>query len=185
MTIDKLLKATDVHTLQQKTNELIDAANNAGTVKKVNNTSPDSNGNVALSIPDAQIQSDWNQTTTTAKDYIKNKPSLATVATSGSYADLSNKPSIPAATTESTVSGWGFTKNAGTITGITMNGSSKGTSGVVDLGTVITAHQDISGKVDKTSIVSTVSSSSTNSQVVGAKLFYDTVGNIETLLSQV
>ena len=37
---------------------------------------------------------------------------------------------------ESTVSGWGFTKNAGTITGITMNGASKGTSGVVNLGTV-------------------------------------------------
>ncbi len=56
---------------------------------------------------------------------------------------------VPSAVTESTVSGWGFTKNAGTITGITMNGSSKGTSGVVDLGTVITAHQDISGKQDK------------------------------------
>ena len=37
----------------------------------------------------------------------------------------------------------------GTITGIKMNGASKGTSGVVDLGTVITAHQDISGKQDK------------------------------------
>lgn len=56
---------------------------------------------------------------------------------------------IPAAVTESTVSGWGFTKNAGTITGIKMNGASKGTSGVVDLGTVITSHQDISGKVNK------------------------------------
>jgi hypothetical protein len=42
-----------------------------------------------------------------------------------------------------------FTSNTGTITGITMNGTSKGTSGVVDLGTVITAHQDISGKQDK------------------------------------
>lgn len=41
----------------------------------------------------------------------------------------------------------GATANVGTITGITMNGASKGTSGVVDLGTVITAHQDISGKV--------------------------------------
>lgn len=40
----------------------------------------------------------------------------------------------------------GATANIGTITGITMNGSSKGTSGVVDLGTVIT---DVSGKVDK------------------------------------
>lgn len=38
--------------------------------------------------------------------------------------------------------------NDGTITGITMNGVSKGISGVVDLGTVITEHQDISGKQD-------------------------------------
>jgi hypothetical protein len=52
--------------------------------------------------------------------------------------------------TESTVAGWGFTKNAGTITGITMNGASKGTSGVVNLGTVVT---DVSGKVDKTTTV--------------------------------
>ena len=74
------------------------------------------------------------------------KSSLATVATSGSYNDLTNKPTIPSAVTSSTVSGWGFTKNAGTITGITMNGASKGTSGVVDLGTVLTSHQDISGK---------------------------------------
>lgn len=50
---------------------------------------------------------------------------------------------IPAAVTETTVSGWGFTKNAGTITGIKMNGASKGTSGVVDLGTVLTAHQTV------------------------------------------
>ncbi len=39
-------------------------------------------------------------------------------------------------------------KGNGTITGITMNGASKGTSGVVDLGTVITEHQDISGKLN-------------------------------------
>lgn len=59
---------------------------------------------------------------------------------------------IPAAVTESTVSGWGFTKNTGTITGITMNGASKGTSGVVNLGTVITEHQDISGKADSSTV---------------------------------
>ena len=78
------------------------------------------------------------------------KSSLATVATSGSYNDLSNKPTIPSAVTESTVSGWGFTKNAGTITGIKMNGASKGTSGVVDLGTVLTAHQSLSGYATET-----------------------------------
>ena len=47
------------------------------------------------------------------------------------------------------------TSNTGTITGIKMNGASKGTSGVVDLGTVITEHQDISGKLDATTAAST------------------------------
>ena len=40
-------------------------------------------------------------------------------------------------------------KGNGTITEVRMNGVSKGTSGVVDLGTVLTEHQDISGKQDK------------------------------------
>ena len=39
---------------------------------------------------------------------------LAPVATSGSYNDLTDKPTIPDAVTEETVSGWGFTKNTGT-----------------------------------------------------------------------
>ena len=74
---------------------------------------------------------------------------VAKVAFSGSYLDLEDKPTIPSAITENTVSEWGFTKNNGTITEDKMNGKSKGTSGVVDLGTVLTEHQDISGKVDK------------------------------------
>lgn len=57
------------------------------------------------------------------------------------------------------------TPNAGTITGITMNGSSKGTSGVVDLGTVITEHQDISGKADKSSTVTNVAYNSTSKKI--------------------
>lgn len=149
-----------------------------------------------------------------------NKDELSTVATSGSYNDLSNTPTIPSAVTESTVSGWGFTKTSGTITGININGTSvstsgtanipaattnaygvtklssatdststsmaatssavkaaydlansyKGTvtgvkingitnspsSGVVDLGTVITSHQDISGKQDAITDLETI-----------------------------
>ena len=42
-----------------------------------------------------QVQADWNQTDTEQPDYIKNKPELATVATSGSYNDLTDKPTIP------------------------------------------------------------------------------------------
>ena len=49
----------------------------------------------------------------------------------------------------------GFTTNTGTITGVTMNGVSKGTSGVVDLGTVIT---DVSGKQDTISDLATIRS---------------------------
>lgn len=73
---------------------------------------------------------------------------LADVAFSGSYNDLDDTPTIPAAVTETTVSNWGFTKNTGTVTGVKMNGTTKGTSGLVDLGTVLTEHQDISGKAD-------------------------------------
>lgn len=133
------------------------------------------------------------------------------------YSLLSNTPTIPSEVTESTVSGWGFTKNSGayskpstgipktdlasevqtslgkadsalqsytetdpifsasaaagikstditnwnsktsnkgTVTSVTvkMNNTTKGTvtsSGTIDLGTVITEHQDISGKQDK------------------------------------
>jgi len=46
-------------------------------------------------IPAAQIQSDWTQSCSACKDYIKNKPSLCTVATSGKYCDLSGTPTIP------------------------------------------------------------------------------------------
>ena len=52
-------------------------------------------------------------------------------------------------TTEDEILAMGFTKNEGTITEVKMNGESKGTGGVVDLGNVITEHQDISGKQDK------------------------------------
>ena len=43
-------------------------------------------------IPAAQVNSDWNAST--GVQQILNKPTLATVATSGSYNDLSNKPSL-------------------------------------------------------------------------------------------
>lgn len=55
--------------------------------------------------------------------------------------------------------------NDGTITGITMNGVSKGTNGVVDLGTVITEHQDISGKQDTISDLSAIRSNATNGNI--------------------
>lgn len=53
--------------------------------------------------------------------------------------------SAAAGITSSDILNWNSkTDNVGTITGITMNGSSKGTSGVVDLGTVITSETSLS-----------------------------------------
>ena len=42
-----------------------------------------------------QVQSDWAETNTESVSYIKNKPTLRTVATSGSFNDLTDKPTIP------------------------------------------------------------------------------------------
>ena len=42
-----------------------------------------------------QVQSDWAETNTESVSYIKNKPTLSTVATSGSFNDLTDKPTIP------------------------------------------------------------------------------------------
>ncbi len=132
---------------------------------------------------------------------------VATVARTGSYNDLSNKPTIPSAVTESTVSGWGFTKNTGTyskpstgipksdlasavqtslgkadtalqsyteqykgtVTGVKINGTTKNpSSGIVDLGTVITSHQTLKTINGQSLIGSgdiTISGGSSNSNV--------------------
>lgn len=115
------------------------------TNKKIRKTI---NGNTTDVVTAATIVTDGGGITTETDPTV---PSWAKASSKPTYtaSEVGALPDTTAIPTESTVSGWGFTKNAGTITGITMNGSSKGTSGVVNLGTVITAHQDISGKADK------------------------------------
>lgn len=90
----------------------------------------------------SNVQSDWNATSGLAA--ILNKPTLAAVATSGLYSDLIGTPTIPTKVSD-LANDAGYTTNVGTITGIRMNGASKGTSGVVDLGTVLTEHQSLAG----------------------------------------
>ena len=46
---------------------------------------------------EVNVQPDWNQNDSVADDFVKNKPNLAAVATSGSYSDLTGTPTIPAA----------------------------------------------------------------------------------------
>lgn len=62
----------------------------------------------------------------------------------------------------------GATANEGTVQGVKMNNGTAiepDANGIVDLGTVITAHQDISGKADKSSTVSGVSYDTTNKKI--------------------
>lgn len=74
--------------------------------------------------------------------------------------------------------------NSGTITGITMNGISKGTSGVVNLGTVLTSHQDISGKENVSNKITTMPSSPTDSQYPSAKLVNNSLNNKQDKLTK-
>ena len=70
-------------------------ASTAGYILKSNGA-----GELSWVSPTAeQLQSDWTQADTNAKDYIKNKPMLATVATSGLYSDLSGTPSLASVAT--------------------------------------------------------------------------------------
>ena len=72
-------------------------------------------------IPDAQVNSDWNANSGISQ--ILNKPSLATVATTGSYSDLSNTPTIPAVN-DATIT---FTQGGVSKGSITLNQSSDAT----------------------------------------------------------
>ena len=77
--------------------EMTDAAQYAKTTDIPTQTSQLTNNSGFITASDipAQQNADWNATTGAAQ--ILNKPTLATVATSGNYNDLTNKPTIPAA----------------------------------------------------------------------------------------
>jgi hypothetical protein len=80
-----------------------------------------------------------------------NTSDLAEVATTGSYNDLSDKPTIPSQVTESTVAGWGFTKNTGTY--------SKPSTGIPASDLASGVIPDISTKEDKMDIVTSTGTS--------------------------
>lgn len=75
------------------------------------------------------------------------------------WAKAANKPSYTASEVGVNETAFPGLKKTGTITGIKMNGVSKGTSGVVDLGTVIT---DVSGKQDKTVSITGITATTVN-----------------------
>ena len=91
-------------------------------------------------IPAAQVNSDWNSSSGVSQ--ILNKPSLATVATSGSYDDLQDKPTIPSPYTLSPA-----TTNSlgGVIVGTGLSVDANGELSVAGSGQSV-AWADVSGK---------------------------------------
>lgn len=130
-----------------------------GYIKSYTETDPIFSASPAAGITAANITT-WNNkqsaiTFNTAYNASSNKaatmadiPKDASIAGMGyikSYTETDPVFSASAAAgiTSSDITNWnGKTSNIGTITGITMNGSSKGTSGVVNLGTVVTSEVD-------------------------------------------
>lgn len=94
--------------------------------------------NVSSLVNDAGYLSSYTETDPTVPSWAKaaSKPTY----TYSEVGALSAATSIP---TETTVSGWGFTKNTGTVTGVKMNGTTLApTSGVVDIGTVLSSYTE-------------------------------------------
>ena len=117
-----------------------------GFTKNTGTYSKPSGGIPATDLASA-VQTSLGKADTALQSYTETDPTVpswAKASTKPTYtaSEVGALPDTTSIPNESTVSGWGFTKNSGTITGITMNGSSKGTSGVVNLGTVVTSETD-------------------------------------------
>lgn len=149
--VDKFTKPPYGEKLIEKINDIIDNKQDvlvSGTnIKTINNTSLLGSGNIDIQGGGTITVDD--ELSTTSENPVQNK--VITTKLNKKIEGISSSDVTTALgyTPYNATNPNGYTSNVGTITGIKMNGSSKGTSGVVDLGTVITAHQDISGKQDK------------------------------------
>lgn len=117
--------ATANITVPTKTSDL---TNDNGYVVDANYNHTDNNFTDALATKlggietgaQVNVQANWSEASTASDAYIQNKPTLATVATSGDYDDLTNKPTIPEAPVqsnwnESTTSSLAYIQNKPTI----------------------------------------------------------------------
>lgn len=93
---------------------------------------------------EVNVNADWNSSS--GDSQILNKPSLSTVATSGSYADLSNKPTIPTNNNQLT-NGAGYITSATDNTKLPLAGGTM--TGDLDVQATITSDQLIMGDNQK------------------------------------
>ena len=93
---------SDTPTIPTNTSDLTNDSGFINQLKTINNESLIGTGNITISGGGTQVQSDWTETDSTSMSYILHKPTLSTVATTGSYNDLSNTPTIPVKTSDLT-----------------------------------------------------------------------------------
>lgn len=99
-----------------------------------------------------------------------------------SWAKASSKPTYTPAEVGVNETAFPGLNKTGTVTGVKMNGTTKNpSSGVVDLGTVITAHQDISGKQNKAISLSGIAATT----VEGALVEINTLAGTKQTAQQV
>ena len=146
---------------------------NVGTVISVNNTSPDNNGNVTLSIPAAQVNSDWNANSGVAE--ILNKPTLGTMAAENAsdyYTSEETNTAIATATNDMATQTWvgeqldNYTTTSDLQAGYVAKESGKG------LSTNDYSNSD-KEKVDSLGTMSTESASDYSTKVVADTLYAD------------
>ena len=83
--------------IQNKPQNLVQDADYTHTDNNFTDAEKTKLGNIE-SGAEVNVQSNWNETDTDSDAYIQNKPTLAAVATSGSYNDLTDQPTIPSGT---------------------------------------------------------------------------------------
>ena len=133
------------------TGQAVDANKNVNLqFKTVNNNNISGTGNINIAVPTKV--SDLTNDAGYITGYTETDPVFSA--------------SVAAEITSSDITNWnGKTSNIGTITSVKMNGTTVSSSGEADLGTVITSHQDISGKADKSATVSTVTYNTTSKKI--------------------
>lgn len=107
---------------------------------------------LGLAIPSDIVQSDWNESDSTSKAYIANKPTIPSAQVNSDWdavsgvAQILNKPTIPDVTGKADKV---TSATSGNFAGLDSNGN------LTDSGSkasdFLTSHQDISGKADKVS----------------------------------
>ena len=108
-------------------------------------TAKNSNGSTVTFGANDTVEIAGGTNVTVTPDITNKKITIAatnTTYSAGTHIAINNN-TISAAWPTASDSGYAGINKTGTITGITMNGTSKGTSGVVDLGTVLTSHQSL------------------------------------------